>query len=861
MFRRLSLAIRSITARPSRSLLTAFGIMLGVAMILSIQITNASTLTALTKLFTETSGNADLIVLNSDLDNEGFRERILYRITDFPGVKAAVPSIQEFAALADDVDTQEYDVNFVSAGPSQLQIFGVDPKTEREVREYNLVEGKFLSEDLNSLEIVLVEDYANDKKLRLHDRVEILSPDGVETFRIVGIISKDGAGLLNNGSFGAIPLKTAQRLFNREGEYTQIDIIAIDELSNSVELNALKDAIQERIGEDYSVIFPAMQGERVNQMLDLLTMGLNFFSAIAVFVGIFLIYNAFSMTVVERTREIGMMRTIGMTRGQVTAQILIEAIILGLIGAIIGVGFGVFLSRGLIRLMEALFGQPVKEVTVSPNGVIFAMLIGIIATLVAAYLPARQAGRISPLEALRIRGGSSEGWVISRGWILGLILILFSFYLLFFNPLKGDLGQAFAMSTVFFLFMGATLIIPGTVTYWERTARPFIRAFFSGEGQLGSSNVQRAKIRTTLTVAALMVGVAMLLTLSALSDSFKNDIEQWQEYFIGGDLYVFSTVAMQERLGGQIRSVEGVAEVTPMGYVDVNFIAPNGKKETLQFTAVDPVTHSKVTSFAFAANQGDPDYLYDLLASRDAVFITTILSERYNLNQGDTIELQTKWGPRDFEVAAVVTDYVRNGMVVEGSWRVAKRYFGLDDVSNFLVDVEPGYSVDAVREAIDFVYGKRRNLTIETNQAVKEEGNQLITNSFSLFDAMAIIGMIVASLGVINTLTMNVLERTQEIGMLRGLGMTRWQIGKMILAEALMMGIIGGGLGLAFGLFLSWMLLTSLMSMMGYDLVYVLPVQGILIGILISLLISQIAAIWPARRAAGINIVEAIQYE
>jgi len=861
MFRRPSLVLRSLRARPSRTMLTTFGIVLGVAVILAIRIANESTLNSLTSLFTETSGNADLVIINSDIGEGGFYEDALRRIANFPGVKAAVPTVQAQTVLADTDSPDEVEMSFFGAATRQLTLFGIDPDLDPLAREYNLVAGDFLSDNLNVLDVVLVQEFAEDQDVWLKDRIDIVTPEGFETLRIVGIISKDGAGQLNNGAFGVIPLKVAQKIFDSAGKIDQIDIVAWEEAESGAELDALKEALQERLGNKYSVIYPATQGKKVTQMLDVYQIGLGFFSIIALFVGTFLIYNAFSMTVVERTREIGMMRTLGMTRSQIMKQILTEAVILGIFGSAIGVGLGILMSRGLIRMMEVLVGTEVKEINVPIDGLLISVLVGIIVTLVAAILPAREAGNISPLEALRIRGNPREGWVVSRGWIVGVILVIISYFILNFNPFPQDIQEQASMSTVMLLFIGATLLIPITVSAWVIIVRPAVRAIYGGEGLIGSGNVQRAKMRTTLTVAALMVGVAMLLSIRAMTDAFKYDIQTWIDSYIGGDLYVFSSLPMRVKLGGQLNAVEGVAAATPIRYLDVKHTLPDGDKEDLAFMALDPQSYPEVTSFVFAAEQGDPEQLMKRLAAGDAVFIANTVSEKHGLYQGDTIRLQTRSGQKDFEVVAVVTDFYNQGNVIEGSWRDMRRYFGVNDVSSFLLKIEPGYSVEEVKERVDRIYGQRRNLTIESNEAIKERALGLTAQSFSLFDVVAIIGMIVAALGVVNTLIMNVMERTQEIGMLRGVGMTRGQVNKMILAEAGMMGIIGGAFGIGFGVFLSRMFLVSVSSMQGYTLTYIFPIAGILIGLLISLIISQLAAIWPARRASSINIIEAIQYE
>ena len=861
MSRTPSLVLRSLLARPSRTLLTTFGIALGVAVILAISITNLSTIEAVTALFNEASGKANLVVTSSNAGKQGFPADILRRITTVANVKAAIPSLRAETLLADEVSPDQVGMSFFGAVASRLVLYGIDPTLDTQVREYQVVAGQFLPGDLDTYNIVLVKDYANENEIQLGDDVELVTPGGVDTFRVVGLISREGAGQINNGAFGVVPLGVAQTTFDRAGELDQIDILATAQAASGVGLDDLKAVLQARLGDEYAVIYPAAQGKRVTQMLDVYRIGLSFFSVIALFVGTFLIYNAFSMTVIERTREIGVLRAVGMTRRQVMRQILTEAGILGVVGAILGVVGGFLLSYGFIRVMEYVLAQEVRDIRVPLDGLVTSVSVGMFATLVAAAIPVWQAGHVSPLEAVRIRGSSREGWVMRHGWILGAALVLVSFILLYDNPLPAAIREQLANSAVFTLFVGATLLIPVTVGAWERLARPLVRRVYGNEGQLGSSNIQRAKLRTTLTVAALMVGVAMLLSIQAMTDAFKHDIQAWIDVYIGGDLYIHSSLPMRTEFGARLEAVEGAAAVTPIRYLDVAVLKPGGGEEDVAFMAVDPPSYRRVTSFVFAANQGDPDQLMDRLAAGDVVFVSSVLAGKYELQQGDMLRLKTRRGQRDFEVGAVVVDFYNQGLVIEGSYRDMQRYFQVGDTSVFLMKLQPGHATQAVEDRIDRLYGKSRHLTIESNEAIKARVLRLTVQSFSLFDVVAVIGIVVASLGVVNTLTMNVLERTQEIGMLRGVGMTRRQISKMILAEAAMMGGIGGIFGLGFGLFLSRLFLTSAATMQGYNLTYVVPTQGIVIGLLISLLVSQLAAVWPARRAASVGIIEAIQYE
>ena len=861
MTQSLLLAIRSLIARPLRTLLTTFGIVLGVAVILSINITNTSTLDAITRLFSESSGKTNLVVTNADLSLGGFDEGIEPRVESIPGVAEAAPLIQIQTVIADDASRGEINLSFFGIVPGGLLLYGIDPLQDTQVRDYKLVEGEFLSNDLNELSIVLVEDFAEENNLELGKKITLRTPSGTARLTIVGLLSKEGPGQLNNGAFGIVPLETAQELFDRPNELDQIDILASPDDRSPQKLDALKAALQDRLGTEYSVLYPATQGKRVTQMVTGYQMGLNIFSIISIFVGAFLIYNAFSMTVVERTREIGMLRTLGMTRWQIMKQILLEAITLGLLGSAIGIALGTFLARGLIRITEVFLAQDVKDVSVPTSALITSAGIGIIVTLLATAIPAWQAGRISPLEALRIRGNVDDTRAIQRGLRSGTWIMLISLFVIFILPIPEPFGSRINNTAVLGMMLGGALLIPASVGLWEKFTRATVRRFYGREGQLGSRNIERSRWRTALTVAALMIGVAMILSIRAVTVAFDSDIRSWIDVYIGGDLYVFSSIPMRNDLQAKLTAVPGVDAVTPIRYLDIKRIKPDGETESLALMAVDPASYQRVTSFAFAANQGNASELMSQLAQGDTIFVSSVMSEKYGIVQGDALVLKTRRGEREFYVAAVVVDYYNRGMVVQTSWRDLKRYFQVDDASAYLIKVEPSADAAAVQTQIDKLYGKRRNLTIQSNQTLKASALGLIDQTSSLFDVLAFIAMIVASLGVVNTMTMNVFERTRELGMLRSLGMTRWQMTKMILAEALLIGVIGGGLGLVFGLFQSRVVISTVNATAGYDLTYILPIQGIVVSLIIALVVSQLAAIFPAVRAARLRIIEAIQFE
>jgi putative ABC transport system permease protein len=583
-------------------------------------------------------------------------------------------------------------------------------------------------------------------------------------------------------------------------------------------------------------------------------------SGIALFVGAFLIYNAFAMTVVERTREFGMLRTIGMTRGQVTGLILLEAGTLGVFGALAGVGVGMLLARGLTRLMSTVLNQPLNTVDVPVTDMLTSWSIGLVVTFIAAGIPAFQAGRISPMEALRVRGKSGEGWLIRKGWILGLVLLIGSTVILLANPFPYDVQFRLGSMTVFGLFSGATLLIPGTVAGWERLTRPLMKAIYGSSGSIGSRNVQRSRQRTTLTVAALMVGVAMVIMTRGMTESFAVDLRDWMSAYLGGDIYASSSIPMRSDVGRRIESVPGVQAAAAIRYLEIEWQTMNGL-EKINFMAYDPAAYTRVTRFVFSDDAGKTTEVVQKLQEGSWVLISSVLAEKYDLKPGDSIYLRTRGGLKAFKVAAVVVDFYNQGLVVQGSWNDLRRYFRINDASTFLIKVNEGANISEVQDNIDKLYGKRYRLILESNQSVRERALNLMDQAFSMFDVLALISIVVGSLGVVNTLTMSVIERTQEIGMLRAIGMTRSQIVRMVLAEAGLLGVIGGVLGLVTGIVLARILFIGMTTMSGYKLTFTLPPEGIAISLVAAIVISQIAAIFPSRRAAGVRILEAVHYE
>jgi putative ABC transport system permease protein len=860
-----SLALRNIRTRPGRTLLTLLGIVLGVAVVLAIQVTNQSTLESLRQIFDRSAGQANLVVIPArNTSRAALDEDLLPVLEGERGIAAAAPLIRRQTTLASEVSSLDFDLTIdgVAAGRI-LQLYGVDPELDPLVRVYELSAGRM--PDDGRYEVLLPRKFVDEKRLRLGDDLVIVTPQGVARLEIVGLLDEQGVGLLNDGAAAFAPLEVIDELFLAAGELDEISL-AIDAVISEEprQLASLRERLGERLGREAEVIYPAARGQLVPQMLATYQLGLSFFSLIAVFVGAFLIYNTFSMTVVERTREIGMLRAIGTGRAYVIRIVLAEAVLLSLVGSLLGLLAGFLLARGLMALVGAVVSSGESALALPWQGVLQSLAVGVVVTLGAAMIPAVQAARISPLEALRVRSRSTER-VRPAVWVAGLSLLLFGYLILYQMEWRQEVLFPVGSTAVLGILLGATLTVPLVVSALERFTRPFATLIYAQEGSLGSSNVRRSVGRTTLTVASLMVALTMVIGVGSLAYSFEQDITAWIDTALGGDLYVRSPLTMRESFGRQLAAVQGVAAVTPARYIEVRLspayhTSNGGQEESLLFNAIDPASYRQVGQFQFATGQGDPQAIWERFERGNALFISNSVSSRYGLEQGDSLVLLTRRGEQPFTVAAEIVDFTGDAGTVIGSYNDLQRSFSDRGADRFTVSVIPGYPVEQVVEEIETRF-KNRQIYLQTTQVFKEKIRDLMRQSFSLFDVLNMIGVIIGALGVINTLTMNVIERRREIGGLRSLGMRRAQVLRMVLAESLAMGVIGGAYGLTFGYLISHVLILGMNLMSGYELAYRFTPLPFIYGILIAFLVSQLAALYPARGAAGVNIVEAIKHE
>ncbi|VAW31841.1 hypothetical protein MNBD_CHLOROFLEXI01-1868, partial [hydrothermal vent metagenome] len=367
--------------------------------------------------------------------------------------------------------------------------------------------------------------------------------------------------------------------------------------------------------------------------------------------------------------------------------------------------------------------------------------------------------------------------------------------------------------------------------------------------------------RTALTVAALMVGISMVVGINGLTSSFEQDIDQWMDSAVGGDLFVRSPLPMQPDLEARLLALPQVTAVTSTRFVSSRLFTQLGEDEFAIFIAIDPASYLTVRGLRI---QEGPEAAEVMARLREggAVYVGADEANKFNLAVGDFVTLETRRGRREFEIAAIVLEFGAGETVsFTGSVADARRYFGVNDVSSFAVNLQEGVTVTAVADIIENQLGRGQNLSVEGKEAFEEKIRTLSAEAFSLFDVLGLIGLVVASLGVVNTMLMNVLERTRELGGLRSLGMSRSQVRRMILAEATTIGFIGAVFGVGFGAVLSDVFIIGLRSIGGFVLTSQLPVVPMIYSFFLAYFVALLAAWYPAVRASNVNIISAIKNE
>ena len=834
------LAWRSLRARPLRTLLTSAGVALGVAVLSAGLATNAGVDAAIDRAVWSVMGQADVRL--DSLGEQGFATATADEIAATPGVAIAAPAFEQRTYLGLELIAPGDDL------PAPVTIAGVVPDAEAALHDLTLASGAALDE--TQLDAALISaTLAREDGLRVGSTVSVQGPSAPATFRVVGVLAGDGPWPDATGRAVVVPLVAAQSVFDTAG-VTRIDLATGDEATAPELIDTLQSTIVDApylltTPRDLAVDLRASTGEFAATTA--------LIAAVALFAGAFLIVNTLSMTVVERVRELGLLRAAGATRGQLASFILFQALVIGVAGSIVGVGLGLLLATG----MAAWLGSIGSLVSVAPNlapiDMVGAVGIGLAVTLAAAAEPARRAGRVTPVEALKARLESPTTRRAQRRWLVGIFAVVGVVGLLVWPRAAGDTALVRSI-VVYASLLLVVLAIPLVLPALTRIAGTPYAAVARLEERLARASILRDRSRATLTVGALTVGLALIVALGGLGQHARAAASAWVADVVPGDLVVTSIFPRptDEGLVETLGELPGVTSVSPIATFD---LAVEGvRADAAAMVGADLAADGRLRLI-----DGDRTTAFAALDAGGVTIVPAGIAARDDLAVGDAVSVAAADGSSHTLTVVAIAERTLPGPTGESwliGWSDADR-LGLAGADAYAIRFDPSATTDN-RES---VAAEARALALEPATLGRIQGaiGEALDRVFSLFDALAVIAVIVAALGIVNTLTMNVLERVREIGVLRAAGMTRRQVWRSVMVEAGVTGLIGAVCGIAAGLLVGALMVVFAGGQLA-DAATV-PWPAIAIALFLGVVLAVLAAAYPARLASSVSIVRAVGYE
>jgi len=844
------LSFRNLRARFQRTLLTAIGIVLGVGIVFGVLTLSTTMSGTFEELFTRAYGSADLTVTAAG-GSGGFDQKAVEEVRSYEGVESAAPRYSLSSSLILD-KVQKNGLPEVRS----MRLFGVEPQSAKLATGFDLTDGHF---PRSGNELTLDGGSAKNAGLGIGDRVTVGTPKGPKKLKLVGLLRIPG-GSFGGLAFGMAPLPFAQNAFDKG---RQISGIAV-EAAEGVSVSDLKEKLDRELGEGLQAERSEKRTQEISGQLQGFKIALLFFAGTSLFVGAFLVFNALSMTILERTRELGMLRALGSTRAMIARSVIVEAMLLGVLGSLLGVLFGYGMARGLVYLFGRAFLFEITSLVLSPFALVSAIVVGIAVTVVAALYPAMKAGRVSPVEAMRARSTGDSGQ--SRGVSLlapafGLVLagagVPWIYYLA--RNLSANLGgliYASGIAAIIAAFLGISLVIPVLVRPLAALFSPVLRLLFGVEGRMAAANATRNRGRTALTASALMVGISLVVAFSALGGSLLGSIRDYLDGSLGSDYVVQPTQQNSDdgfsaTLPGKIGRVHGVEKTTSI----VSTFRQDGEKVDAVF-GVDQ-NYPEIFRVDYAA--GGPG-AFSKLKNGDAVIGKQLAKDR-ELGVGSRIEIPGPKGRKKYRVEGILkNDIVGGGMGIYLSQEILASDFNETQSEFLAIKARPGSDREALARRIDDVLEDYPQFTLYSNAEWKAQIESDFNRQYVFFYAIMGVSVAVSAFGVVNTLSMSVFERTREIGILRAVGTTRLQIGRLIIDEGIVISLIGCLIGVALGSLLGYLFVQG-SGAGGFEIDFYYPKLPALAALLSGLFIGIFAGLLPARSAARKGIVEAVQYE
>ena len=850
-----SLALRRVRARRARALLTAAGIVLGVGMILGVLLLAATINRTFSDLFDSVYGKTDLVVSGSGEDS--LRASTLKRVQRARGVSDAVGSVLSTFTLVDENGLASPDPE------KQLNVSGQDPGAE-DLTDSQTLEGRV---PRRGLEISLQESWAEAQKIDVHDRIRLATPDGSKRFEVVGLFQFSTGLEFGGEGFGLMPLRSARDVMDKRDRLDEVNVL-VDGGDPAIE--AADRRLERALPRGVEVDTPQGKSDEIESQLQAFNAILYFFAAMALFVGGFLIFNAFNMSVFQRTREIGMLRTLGASRGRIASSVLAEAALLGVIGSVFGLVLGVGLALALIELMQAI-GFPVGELVLTALAPIAAVVTGLLTAILGAFHPARRAGRTSPIRAVLGTEGLRPR-LRARRAVIGLALMglgLAGAFWLGAAERVTTVVAAAGMTGTIAIFFGIALVAPFVVRPLVTILSWPLRRSFPVVGRLAADAARSDPGRTAATCTAVMIGLALVVAVNSLGASFLKTISDEFDRSFARDLTVQPTglapgqgpqQTIAKGLRDRLARIPEAAVVARERFIFTpDLPGPEGKTtEDGLLIAFEPRPYEQVDTTDI---EGAPrEEVFERMTEGE-VTVGKAYADEKSLAVGDTLKLQGPSGSRRARIAGIVETVIFGGQTVGMSLRTMDRVYGVTADSELALKATSEEARPILRRKVSRIVAEDYpNLSVLDNEELKGNVEDQVNEQFGIFYAIVGVAIFASLFGIVNTLTMSVIERTREIGVLRALGATRWRIRGSIASESLVIGLLGALLGIAVGAGLGAALLQGLSSGVP-GVSYRPPVTTMVWVGVAGIVLGLAASILPARRAARLDVIRAISYE
>ncbi|MFF4837787.1 ABC transporter permease [Streptomyces sp. NPDC001315] len=838
-------ALRNVLAHKARLLMTVLAVMLGVAFVSGTLVFTNTISDAYQKSSAKGFDRVDVAVQPESQEDKGdtvgrtpeLTQALLERSARVPGAASAVGVVGGFTALADK-DGKLIGGGFQSQGGNY---WGTkDPR-------YPLVSGHAPK---GEGEVLIDSETARRAGYEVGDTVR-LSVDGpVLTPTVTGIFTTDDGNVAAGGSLALFDTATAQQLFGKSGTYDEIDVTAKTGISQS----ALKAELDKALPADITETTTGKrladdQAEMISTSMSGLKQGLLVFAGIALFVGTFIIANTFTMLVAQRTKELALLRAVGASRRQVTRSVLIEAFVVGAVAGVTGLVAGIGIGAGLRSLMSTLGATvPDGPLVVSPGTVATALVVGIVITMLAAWLPGRRAAKIPPVAAMSsVHAKATTKSLVLRNTIGALFSAAGVAVVLAATTMDGSDGQAP-------MGLGAVLLIIGVFILTPLLSRPLIAAaapvlrVFGVAGKLARQNSVRNPRRTAATASALMIGLTLITGMTVMAGSLQHSIDKMASSAIKAD-YVVSMAngnSLSPDVDKKLKATAGVTATSPLRNAPSRV---DGQTEYL--TGVDGSAIGRLTELTMDSGA------FEVGGTRVVVDDDTATSHGWKAGSDFTVNYEDG-KKQQLTVAGVYQgNEMMRGIMLDNATLSPHQSDATD--MQVMVKTSDGTS-GATKDRLEKALGSNPAVKVQSKKDISNDIAQMFTLMLNMLYGLLAMAVIVAVLGVINTLAMSVFERSQEIGMLRAIGLDRKNVKRMVRLESLVISLFGGVLGIGLGVFFGWAageLLGTKMST--YELV--LPWARMAVFLLLAATVGVLAALWPARRAGRLNMLAAIKSE